>query len=84
MQSIGPSQDPKIIPGHNKDTAHFPWDSFTSLKLEKGAVFLIRISKYVKTIIFSVNVVSKSVMNITFKIDLEFYYNEFDWGIIYR
>ena len=82
MQSIGPSQDPKIIPGHNKDTAHFPWDSFTSLKLEKGAVFLIRKSKYVKTIIFSVNVVSKSV--ITFKINLEFYYNEFDWEIIYR
>ena len=27
---------------------------------------------------------SKSIMNITFKIDLEFYYNEFDWGIIYR
>jgi len=31
-----------------------------------------------------VNVLSKSIMNITFKIDLEFYYNEFDWGIIYR
>eukprot|EP00090_Calanus_glacialis_P031702 TRINITY_DN52699_c0_g1_i1.p1 TRINITY_DN52699_c0_g1~~TRINITY_DN52699_c0_g1_i1.p1 ORF type:complete len:916 (+),score=207.05 TRINITY_DN52699_c0_g1_i1:231-2750(+) len=57
---------PKFFRVTDKDTAHFPRDSFTSLQLE------------------NVNVVSKSVMNITFKIDLEFYYNEFDWGIIYR
>ena len=75
---------PKFFRVTDKDTAHFPRDSFTSLQLENGAVVLIRISEYVKTIIFSVNVVSKSVMNITFKIDLEFYYNEFDWEIIYR
>ena len=45
---------------------------------------MIRISKYVKMNLCLVKVLSKNLVNITFKIDLEFYYNDFDWGIIYR
>ena len=45
---------------------------------------MIRILKYVKKNLCLVNVLSKNLVNITFNIDLEFYYNDFDWGIIYR
>ena len=29
-------------------------------------------------------VLTDTTINVTFHIDLEFYYNEYDWGIIYR
>ena len=62
----------------SQDSEHFPRATFTSLSLI-SAEPSNKTSSEVGTKSNSNNIV---VVN--FSIELEFYYNEFDWGLIYR
>ena len=75
---------PKFFRVTDRDLVYFPSNSFTSLKLDSGKItnqthdFVINMSHP------SVTPISGNSFNVSINIGLEFYYNEYDWGIIYR
>ena len=73
---------PKFFRVTNKDLLHFPKDTFSSLQLTNSKTTFSKF--YSLSLGIAVTALSKIVLSLSLKIDLEFYYNEFDWGLIYR
>ena len=59
----------------SQDSDHFPRATFTSLSL---------VSAEPSNKTSEVETKASNIIVVKFSIELEFYYNEFDWGLIYR
>ena len=74
---------PKFFRVTDRDLVYFPSNSFTSLKLDSGENHCVKV--FIKdTQFFLVTPLTGNSFNVSIKIGIEFYYNEYDWGLIYR
>ena len=75
---------PKFFRVTDRDLGHFPSNSFASLKLSEGETKLLRSCDNIDVYAMSVSPRGAQQLGVKISIQLEFYYNEYDWGVIYR
>ena len=64
---------------HSQDSEHFPRSTFTSLSLISA-----KPNSTNTEVANEFKAKASNIIAVNFSIELEFYYNEFDWGLIYR